>query len=89
MINLTPDESPDSLPEIDNLRPSDIKIILKNGFLTHGVFDPKASTPGMVNHHTHGMPHTLKHKDFQIVIPLHPQTSHEIFTEIYNLIKKG
>lgn len=75
--------------KIERLRPSDIDKIVKMGFVTHAILEPTTSPKGMSNDHTHGFPATLNHPDFQIVMPIDPQISHEIFGVFYERIKKG
>lgn len=60
----------------------------KYGFYVHFVFDDHTS-PTKVNIHTHGLPETYQHFDFQIVVPLNSGVAHSILTTLVENVKSG
>jgi hypothetical protein len=62
----------------------------KNGWVAHYVFDDDPQVPeGMINCHTHGLVESLNHPDFQIVLPLPPETAHGILRTLVERIREG
>lgn len=72
----------------DLQRLRDEEALEKQGFYIHTPFDDP-TTPIGVNIHTHGLPDTHNHLDFQIVVGLDPATVLGIFLGLVDRIKKG
>lgn len=66
------------------------KCMKKYGFYSHfvlgGDFD---NSPSGVNIHTHGIPESLGHPDFQITVLLDPEIASGIFHNLYKRLKAG
>lgn len=58
------------------------------GWYCHYVMDDD-DYPFRLNFHTHGLPHTFNHLDFQIVMPLSPVICHGIVSGAIDLLKEG
>lgn len=66
------------------------KCMKKYGFYTHFVIDGDfENSPSGVNHHTHGIPHSAGHSDFQITVPLDPEVVNGIFHNLYKRVMDG
>lgn len=60
------------------------------GFYTHFVFDDDFdNSPSGVNLHTHGLPESCGHPDFQITVPLNPEVANGIFHNLYSRVRDG
>lgn len=60
----------------------------ENGWFSH-VIEGDPGSPTTFNLHTHGLPHTYKHLDLQIVYPLDPKLAQNIIGTATEMIKKG
>lgn len=70
-----------------NAKKFQIEMMQKFGFYVHAVSDPYA--PNDVNMHTHGFEESWGHADFQICLPMDPQTAAGIFHSLADHIKGG
>lgn len=62
----------------------------KYGFYTHFVFeDDFDNSPSGVNLHTHGLPESCGHPDFQITVPLEPEVANGIFHNLFDRVREG
>lgn len=61
--------------------------IEKYGFCIHYVSD--SDSPELINAHTHGISSSFDHKDFQIVLNLHPSVVQSIFFNLVESLKSG
>jgi hypothetical protein len=65
----------------------------KHGFYAHFVAEEFADLPHplshFVNFHTHGFEETWGHPDFQIVMPIRPETALDLFWIFANRVKAG
>lgn len=59
----------------------------QHGFVVHLVLPSEES--GWANYHTHGLDISRNHLDFQIVLPIQPETAHAIFWSLTRRIDAG
>jgi len=60
----------------------------KYGWIVHHVFDDH-NHPYDTNIHTHGVLESFKHPDLQLCIPISPEITHHILSNMVGLIKEG
>ena len=70
----------------ENTAEQEKRAMEEHGWIVHVVKD---DSPTGYNAHTHGFDETLKHPDFQIVLPMPPKTAQGIFVDIFEQIKAG
>lgn len=71
---------------MDDLRKWEAEKMSKSGFFMHYV---PYNEEGYVSSHTHGVKKSWNHPDFEIVIPVGPETANSIMWELVNRVKKG
>lgn len=79
---MSPDEAADAQIEWEN------KAIAERGFYVHYV-SADSSSPTNFNAHTHGLQAFGDHLDFQLVVPLPPDTAHGIICTLVERVKSG
>lgn len=73
---------------IEALREKEQALLKNPGWFVHFVFDDE-KYPFNTNFHTHGLLENFNHTDLQICLPAPPETSHNIMTNIVEMIKEG
>jgi len=72
---------------MDKLLERDAKAFKKYGWVAHFVFDPEY--PLGMNYHTHGVPESFNHPDFQVCLPLQNEVVHSIVSTLVDRVKAG
>lgn len=65
------------------------KAMDKHGFYSHIITSGDPGVPYGFNYHTHGLPLSLGHLDFQIVLPMPPESAHDIIHGIVHSIRSA
>lgn len=66
------------------------ELMQKHGWIIHSVFETeKNEFSGMANTHTHGLSKTFSHPDFQMVLPIDPKITQQLFNILVELVKNG
>jgi len=79
---MTPDEAAAAQTEWEN------KALAERGFYVHYV-GADSSSPTNFNAHTHGMQAFDNHLDFQLIVPLPPESAHNIICTLAERVKAG
>ena len=73
---------------IDSVKQQQQKLMETIGWYAHMIAnDPEH--PFNVNYHTHGIPESFKHKNFQVCFPMRMDTIHTIITHLVDRVKNG
>lgn len=64
-------------------------MIKEYGWTIDAVYPTEDSKSLFANIHTHGLEENFSHKDLQCVMPIDPETIHDIFSIIIEKIKNG